>query len=124
MQLSGPDHPISIAPNPARVVVRFAGRVIADSRAALEMREATYPPVQYIPAQDVAMDLLQPSAHTTHCPFKGDASYYSIAVGGATAENAVWTYPTPFPAVAVIAGCLAFYPGKVDAIDVEPGGAD
>ena len=124
MRMPGPDHPISIAPQPARVVVRVAGRVVADSLAALELREASYAPVQYIPEGDVTMDLLQPSAHTTHCPYTGDAAYFSIAVDGAAVENAVWTYPSPFPAVAAIAGHLAFYPGKVDAIQVgsgEPG---
>lgn len=120
MRQPGPDHPISVAASPARVVVRLGGRVVADSTRALELREASYAPVQYIPREDVAMDLLARTAHTTHCPFKGDAAYYTIAIDGSVAENAVWTYEAPFPAVAPIAGHLAFYAGKVDAIEVTP----
>jgi uncharacterized protein (DUF427 family) len=117
MKLPGPDHPIAIAPNPKRVRVGFAGQTIADTARALTLKEAGYRPVQYIPRADVAMDLLKPTAHTSYCPYKGDASYFTIAVGGNTAENAVWSYERPFPAMADIAGYVAFYPGRVDKIE-------
>ena len=120
MRRPGPDHPITVAASPGRVVVRVGGRVVADSKRALELREASYPPVQYIPCEDVAIDLLTRTAHTSHCPFKGDAAYYAITVDGTVLENAVWTYEAPFAAVAPIAGHLAFYAGKVDAIEVAP----
>jgi uncharacterized protein (DUF427 family) len=116
MKLPGPDHPITIEPTKGRVVVKAGGRVLADSRAALSLREAAYPPVQYIPRKDADMSLLKPSTHTTHCPYKGDCSYFDIAGG---AENAVWSYEQPYPAVAEIAGHLAFYPNRVDSIEIE-----
>jgi uncharacterized protein (DUF427 family) len=111
-----PDHPITIKPNPARIVVSVAGRVIADTRAALTLREASYPAVQYIPRKDVAMSLLERTDHGTYCPYKGDCAYYSIPSGGERSVNAVWTYEAPFAAVAEIKGYLAFYPARVDAI--------
>ncbi len=113
----GPDHPITIEPNPARVVVTVAGRVIADTRSALTLREAAYPAVQYIPRQDVDMSLLERTQHATYCPYKGDSAYYSIPVGGERSANAVWTYETPFSAVAEIKDHVAFYPDRVDAIE-------
>jgi uncharacterized protein (DUF427 family) len=119
MKLPGPDHPIGIAPNSRRVRVRFAGKVIADTTRALTLTEANYPPVQYIPRADADMSLLRPTAHHSHCPYKGDASYFTIAVDGASAENAVWSYAAPFPAVAGIKEYLAFYPTRVDAIEEE-----
>ena len=79
--------------------------------------EAAYPAVQYVPREDADMSLLERTAHKTHCPYKGDANYFSIKTGDRTAENAVWTYEAPFPAVAEIAGYLAFYPSRVDSID-------
>ncbi|HEV3072433.1 MAG TPA: DUF427 domain-containing protein [Solirubrobacteraceae bacterium] len=112
----GPDHPITIEANPARVVVLVAGRVVADTRDALTLREASYPPVQYIPLNDVAMSLLEPSDHATYCPYKGDCSYYSIPMGREKSVNAVWTYKAPFAAVAEIKDRVAFYPDRVDAI--------
>jgi uncharacterized protein (DUF427 family) len=112
-----PDHPIAIAPNPARVVVSIAGRVVADTRKALTLREAAYPAVQYIPRQDVDMSLLQRTDHGTYCPYKGDCAYYSIPIGGARSANAVWSYEAPFAAVAAIKDHLAFYPDRVDAIE-------
>jgi uncharacterized protein (DUF427 family) len=115
----GPAHPITIERNPARVVVSVAGRVLADSRNALTLREADYPPVQYIPREDVEMALLERTDHASYCPFKGDASYYSIPVGGERSANAVWTYEAPFAAVAEIADHVAFYPDRVDAISEE-----
>jgi uncharacterized protein (DUF427 family) len=113
------DHPITIAPNPGRVRVTLGGRTIADTTRALTLREAGLPPVQYVPRDDVDMTLLEPTAHRSHCPYKGDASYWTIRAGDRVAENAVWSYEAPFPAVARIAGHLAFYPTRVDAIDVS-----
>ena len=112
----GPDHPITIEANPGRVVVLVAGRVVADTRDALTLREAGYPPVQYIPLSDVDMSLLEPTDHATYCPYKGDCSYYSIPTGGEKSVNAVWTYKAPFAAVAEIKDRVAFYPDRVDAI--------
>jgi uncharacterized protein (DUF427 family) len=120
VKIPGPDHPITIEPNPNRVVVMLAGRVIADTQDALTLREASYKPVQYIPRKDVDMALLARTDHTTHCPYKGDAAYYSIPAGSERSANAVWTYETPHPAVAAIAEHLAFYPDRVDAIEERP----
>ncbi|WP_026870795.1 DUF427 domain-containing protein [Inquilinus limosus] len=119
-KIPGPDHPITIAPNPGRVVVTAGGRVIADSRNALTLREASYPPVQYIPRQDVDMAALQRTDHASHCPYKGDAAYYSIPAGGEQAVNAVWSYEAPYDAVAAIKDHLAFYPDRVDSITEQP----
>jgi uncharacterized protein (DUF427 family) len=113
----GPDHPITIEASPSRVVVTVAGRVVADTRNALTLREAGHDPVQYISAEDVDMSLLHATEHVTYCPYKGDCSYYSIPIGGQKAENAVWTYVAPFSAVEAIKGRLAFYPGRVDRIE-------
>ncbi|MFM0290314.1 DUF427 domain-containing protein [Paraburkholderia megapolitana] len=110
----GPDHPITIEPNPARVVVSVAGRVIADTQNALTLREASYPGVQYIPRKDVDMSQLVRTEHLTYCPYKGDCSYYSLATIGERGVNAVWTYETPYEAVAAIEGHLAFYPDRVE----------
>jgi uncharacterized protein (DUF427 family) len=117
MKTPGPDHPITIAPNPAHVVVSIAGRVVADTRAALTLREAAYKPVQYIPRSDVDMSLLARTSHTTWCPYKGDCAYYSIPLGGERSVNAVWSYEAPFSAVAAIKDHVAFYPTRVDAIE-------
>lgn len=116
IKLPGADHPITIEPNPARVVVSVAGRVIADTRAALTMREASHPAVQYIPRKDVDMALLERTSHDSYCPYKGDCAYFSIPIGGARSANAVWTYEAPFAAVAGIKDHLAFYPDRVDLI--------
>jgi uncharacterized protein (DUF427 family) len=113
------DHPITIERSPNRVTVTFNGRKIADTTRAVVLREASLPPVQYIPREDVDMTLLQRTAHASHCPFKGDAAYYSIAVDGRIAENAVWTYEQPYDAVAAIKDRLAFYPSRVDAIEEQ-----
>jgi uncharacterized protein (DUF427 family) len=112
----GPDHPIAIEANLSRVVVTVGGRVVADTRDALTLREAAYPAVQYIPRRDVDMAALTRSEHTTYCPYKGDASYYSIPAGGDRSLNAVWTYETPFEAMAQIKDYVAFYPDRVDEI--------
>lgn len=114
----GPDHPISIAPTAGRVVVRVNGTVVADSVHAQTLNEASYPPVQYIPRDDVRLDLLTRTDHATYCPYKGDAAYWSVTVDGAVAENAVWSYEAPYPAVATIGDHMAFYPAKVDSIDI------
>jgi uncharacterized protein (DUF427 family) len=119
MKLPGPDHPIAIERNANRVRVTFAGVVVADTTRALTLREASYPPVQYIPRKDAKMNLLVATTLASHCPYKGDASYFSIEIGGKIAENAVWCYARPFPAMAEIAGHLAFYPNRVDKIEVS-----
>jgi uncharacterized protein (DUF427 family) len=111
----GPDHPITVEHTRGHVVVKAGGKVIADTRNALTLREASYPAVQYIPRSDADMAQLTRTAHTTYCPYKGDASYYSFA----GAENAVWSYETPHPAMAAIKDYLAFYPDHVDAIEVS-----
>jgi uncharacterized protein (DUF427 family) len=121
MKVPGPDHRITVEPNPARVVVTIAGRVVADTRAALTLREASYPAAQYIPRKDVDMSLLARTSHTTYCPYKGDCAYYSIPLGGERSVNAVWTYEAPFAAVAAIKDHVAFYPSRVDAIDEKQG---
>jgi uncharacterized protein (DUF427 family) len=121
MKTPGPDHPITITPTAGQVVVTVAGRVIADSRKALTLKESSYPAVQYIPRADVDMALLARSEHKTYCPYKGDCSYFSIPVGGERADNAVWTYEDAYPAVAAIKDHLAFYPSRVDAIEVTEG---
>ena len=113
MKIPGPDHPITIIANPKRVRISAQGVVIADTTRALTLKEATYPAVQYVPRNDADMAALVRTERTTHCPYKGDASYYSVKADGKTLENAVWTYETPFPAMAEIAGHLAFYPDKV-----------
>lgn len=112
-------HPITVRPNAARVIVKVAGRTIADTRAALTLREATYPPVHYIPRQDVDMAQLARTEHATYCPYKGDCAYFSIPAGGARALNAVWTYEAPYDAVATIREHLAFYPDRVESIAEE-----
>jgi uncharacterized protein (DUF427 family) len=116
VKIPGPDHPISIQRNPARVIVAAAGRVIADTRNALTLRESAYPPVQYIPAKDVDLSQLERTNHVTYCPYKGDCNYYSVPAGGEKSVNAVWSYEDPFSAVAQIRGHVAFYPERVDEI--------
>ena len=116
IKLPGSDHPISIQPNPARVVVSVAGRVVADTRNALTLREAGYSPVEYIPCEDVDFSQLERTDHATYCPYKGDCIYYSIPAGGKKSVNTVWSYQDPFPAVEQIKGHVAFYPDRVDEI--------
>jgi uncharacterized protein (DUF427 family) len=113
MKLPGPDHPITITATPKRVRVLADGVVVADTTGALTLKEASYPAVQYIPRTDANMELLRRTERVTHCPYKGDANYFSIVVNGQTLDNAIWTYETPFPAMAEISGYLAFYPDKV-----------
>jgi uncharacterized protein (DUF427 family) len=118
MKYPGPDHPITIEASGSRVTVLVAEREIVDSRGALLLKEASYPPVLYIPRHDVDMALLERSSHTTYCPYKGECSYYSIPIGGAKSVNAAWTYENPYAAVAEIGGHLAFYRERVSGISL------
>jgi uncharacterized protein (DUF427 family) len=121
MKMPGPDHPISILANPKRVLVTLAGHVVADTMRALTLRETNLRPVQYIPRADIDMSTLERTAHSTYCPYKGHASYYSLKVDGRSVPNAVWTYEDPYPAMGEIRGRLAFYPSKVDSIEeIDP----
>ena len=110
----GPDHPITIAPTDQTVTVTFGDRIIAKTDQAVVLRESTYRPVFYLPLDAVDADVLEPTSHTTYCPFKGDASYYSLVDGDDVAENAVWSYVSPYDAVSEIAGRVAFYPDRVE----------
>ncbi|OBK14170.1 DUF427 domain-containing protein [Mycobacterium asiaticum] len=108
-------HPITIEPNPGRVQVRINGELVADTTAALQLREATLPVVQYIPFEDVVEERLTRTETSSYCPFKGEASYYSVTTSaGDTVADAIWTYEQPYPAVAAIAGHVAFYPNKAE----------
>jgi uncharacterized protein (DUF427 family) len=118
----GPDHPITITPNGNRVIVTVAGRVIADTRNALTLQEADYPPVQYVPLANVDESALERTSTESYCPYKGDAGYYSIRDGGDKSVDAVWEYQNPRDAVAAIKGHVAFYPSRVDSIDIEADG--
>jgi uncharacterized protein (DUF427 family) len=118
MKLPGADHPITIELSHSRVIVCVATIEIANSRNALKLREASYPPVLYIPRKDADMSRLEHSRYSTYCPYKGDCSYYSIPIGGAKSINAVWTYERPYAAVAEIQGHLAFYPDRVDSTKI------
>ncbi len=120
MKIPGPDHPITLEPSRKRMRAAFENHVIADTEDALILREANYPPVWYFPMDDVEMAFLAKTDHHTLCPYKGDASYWSIYMDGVLAENAVWGYEDPFPATAAIKGRIAFYPSKVDVYEVEP----
>ncbi|HTV89263.1 MAG TPA: DUF427 domain-containing protein [Stellaceae bacterium] len=115
---SKPDHRVDLVPETRRICVTFAGAVIADSNAALRVEETGHEPVHYVPAQDVRLELLQPTAHHSHCPFKGDCSYWTIDAGGRRAENAVWAYQHPYDEADGLAGYYAFYKSRVDKIDV------
>jgi uncharacterized protein (DUF427 family) len=119
VRIPGPDHPITITPNASRVIVSVGGKVVADSAHALSLKEATYPAVLYIPRSDVDMSLLARTDHATYCPFKGDCSYYSIPAGGERSVNAVWSYEAPYASVAEIRDHVAFYPDRVDSIELR-----
>ncbi|MBM9503313.1 DUF427 domain-containing protein [Actinacidiphila acididurans] len=110
----GPDHPITVQPTAARVVVKAGGKVIADSTRALTLQESDYPAVQYIPLEDVAPEALRPTDSETYCPYKGEASYYSLVTADGEVTDAVWTYVKPYDAVSEIAGHVAFYPQHVE----------
>ena len=118
MKFPGPDHPITITQNPRRVRVTAGDIVIAETSKALTLKEARYPAVQYVPREDANMAVLERTDRVTHCPYKGDASYYSVKADGKTLDNAIWTYETPFPAMTEISGHLAFYPDKVKIEEV------
>ena len=119
MKTPGPDHPITIEPAPQRWRARYAGHVIADSNDALILREANYPARVYFPREDVAMEYMSRTERSTHCPYKGDAAYYTLLMDGQFAENAVWSYEAPFPAMEAIAGRLSFYPDKIEVYAVD-----
>ena len=113
------DHPITVKPTGKHVTVLVNGVVVADTDSSLTLQESTYPAVQYIPMRDVAQNVLKPSSTTTYCPYKGDASYYSVVTtesGDDTVEDVIWTYEQPYPAVAGIAGHVAFYPDKAEIV--------
>jgi uncharacterized protein (DUF427 family) len=114
------DAGITLAANPNRVVVRVGGEVVADTTRALVKRAPGTPDQQYIPREDVDMTRLVRTQLVTHCPYKGDASYWSIRSGPRTVENAVWSYETPYDDMAPITGYLAFYADRVDAIEERP----
>lgn len=120
MKISDASHPIAITRAAHRLRITHGGRVIVDTRRALALKEASYPVVHYIPRDDVDMSALLRTGHSTHCPYKGDAAYFSIAIDGHPSANAIWTYETPFAAVGEIAGYLAFYPQRVHTIELLP----
>lgn len=114
----GPDHPITITPTSGTVEARVGDTVVARTSKALTLQESTYPAAQYVPLADVDPQFLQRTATTTWCPYKGEASYYSLVVDGTELTDAVWTYESASPAVAQIAGHVAFYPDRV-AVTVQ-----
>jgi uncharacterized protein (DUF427 family) len=118
IKIPGPDHPIAIMPVEGKVRVTVAGRIVAESTRALRLEEKGYPPVYYLPRSDADMSLLVRTTHYTYCPYKGDCTYYSIPIGGTKSEYAVWTYEKPYGVVADIKEHLAFYPTRVDVIEV------
>ena len=118
MKVPGPDHPIVITPTKGRVTVVVNGERIADTREALTLQEASYPAVQYIPRHDVDATQLQRTSHQTYCPYKGDCAYYSIPAGGERSVNAAWSYEAPYVSVSSIREYIAFYPSRVDSIEV------
>jgi uncharacterized protein (DUF427 family) len=118
-KIPGPDHPIVINRSGDRVLVKAAGRIIVDTRAALVLKEASYPAVYYLPRKDADMKQLSKTDHTTYCPYKGECSYYSVTAGGDRSKNAVWTYESPYESVKQIKEYLAFYPDRVDSIDIN-----
>jgi uncharacterized protein (DUF427 family) len=108
------EHPITVTPTGRHVVVRVNGEVVAETDAALTLQESTYPAVQYVPLGDVSPSTLTRSDTTTYCPYKGEANYYHLTAAGDTVDDAIWTYDQPYPAVAQIAGHVAFYASKAD----------
>jgi len=120
IRIPGPDHPITIAAHPRRVRALFEGHLIAETDKALRLEEAGYPARFYFPREDVSMEYLARTDKTTYCPYKGEAHYFTIDRDGRIAENAVWTYEAPYPAVAAIEGALSFYPDQVDVYGVGP----
>lgn len=119
MKTPGPDHPITLTPATRRWRAMYSGHVIADTADAIILQEANYPPVVYFPRADVAMDYMSRTDRSTHCPYKGDAAYYTLLMDGHIAENAVWTYEQPYPAMELIDGRLAFYTDRVEVYEVD-----
>jgi uncharacterized protein (DUF427 family) len=119
MKLPGPDHPITLTPAPQRWRAKYAGHVIADSDNAIVLQEADYPAVVYFPKADVSMEYMGRTPRSTHCPYKGDASYFTVTMDGHIAENAVWSYELPYPAMEQIAERLAFYTDKIEVYAVD-----
>ena len=115
-----PEHRIETRPADGRVRVAFNGEVIADSRDAIRLDESKYAPVYYLSRNDVKMERLARTTHSSHCPFKGEASYYALSSGGKTVANAAWSYEAPYDEMSVIKERLAFYPDKVDSISITP----
>jgi uncharacterized protein (DUF427 family) len=120
MKTPGPDHPITITPAPKRMRVKIHDHVIADSADVLMLKEASYPAVAYFPRADVEMGFLSKTERSTHCPYKGDAAYFTLHIDGDIKENAVWSYETPYPAMTEIQDRLAFYPNQVEIYAVDP----
>jgi uncharacterized protein (DUF427 family) len=118
VKIPGPDHPITITPTNGVVTVTVDGKTIASSAHALTLQEASYPAVQYLRREDVDMTQFTRTDHTTYCPYKGVCVYFSIPAGGVKSVNAIWSYEEPHDAVAAIKNYLAFYPDRVDAIDI------
>ena len=123
MKVPGPDHPITIAADPKRYQVLYAGHVVVDSKRALALKEASYKSVLYFPREDADMAFFARTDHHTYCPYKGEASYFTLDMDGRIAENAVWTYEEPYPAMEQIRGLIAFYPNQVEIREVA-GGTD
>ena len=107
-------HPITIRPTSSRVTVRVGGAVVAETDHALSLAEANYPVAQYIPLADVDQSLLERTTTQTYCPYKGDASYYTVKAPGGAETDVIWTYEDPYPSVAEIAGHVAFYPNRAE----------
>jgi uncharacterized protein (DUF427 family) len=122
IRIPGPDHPITITPAREHITVTVAGRRIADTREALILQEAAYPPVRYIPRKDVDMAQLERTSHQTYCPYKGECAYYSIPAGAERSVNAIWTYEAPYDAASEIREYLAFYPDRVDSFQIAKEG--
>jgi uncharacterized protein (DUF427 family) len=113
VKIPGPDHPITIELHEGRVVVRAGERVVADTEAALELAEAGYPIVFYVPFDDVDSHALERSDSTTYCPYKGDASYFTVRTDDDVLKDVAWCYEKPYDAVSQIRGYVAFYPDRV-----------
>jgi uncharacterized protein (DUF427 family) len=112
--IPGPDHPITVTPTDGHVVARVGGQVIAESDRSLTLQEASYPPIQYLPLADVDPAVLRSTDHQTYCPYKGDASYYTVTTASGDLDNAIWSYRKPYEAVSEIADHVAFYPDRIE----------
>lgn len=119
MKIPGPDHPITVTPATRRWRAMFSGHVIADTEDALILEESTYPARVYFPRDDVSMEYFSRTSHATHCPYKGDASYYTLLMDGQFADDVAWSYEDPFPAMSSIAGRLAFYTDRIEVYEVD-----